>query len=274
MKLFRPRPDQQKTQNEPNNEHDPGHRIHNRILRRRNGGGPVTATTTQWPVIARPGAGLVLVSEANVGAVQRQHTFAEAFRTSWDGAEWPRGLISVTLFAGTAGDTVLTYAQWKDEDSYRALAQHLLPGRSEKIAAAVPGLQPAPPVAYRLYRERHAENGPGPECLAVVRVEFDAPDADERARRVDAVFDALEGGPEPPAGTLSGYFHVSTDGKHVPNYAEWTSEQAHRQALEASGQGTAGKGERWLAVRNFPGAVASGFRRYRLLDSYREGDQA
>lgn len=222
----------------------------------------------QWPVIARPGVGLVLVSETDVGTAQRQRAFAEAFRSAWARAEWPRGLISVSLFAGTAGDTVLTYAQWKDEDAYRSFAHHMLPARREKIASAVPGVQPAPPVAYRLYRERHWENGPEPECLVVVSVEFDRPDADRQVRWVNAVFDALEGEPALPSGGLSGYFHLSTDGKHVLNYAEWTSEQAHREALEASGQGTVGQGERWLAVRHFPGVVASGFRRYRLLDSY------
>ncbi len=233
-----------------------------------------SATTRQWPVIARPGVGLVLVSEANVGTVQRQHAFAEAFRSSWEGEEWPRGLTSVTLFAATDGYTVLTYAQWEDEDSYRVFARHILPGRRERIAAAVPGVQPTPAIAYRLYRERHWENGPEPECLVVVKVEFDSPDADRQTRWVNAVFGALEGEPELPAGGLSGYFHLSRDGKHVLNYAEWTSEQAHRQAIESSGQGTIGKGERWLAVRNFPGVVASGFQRYRLLASHSKEERA
>ena len=227
-----------------------------------------SATTQHWPRIAHPGAGLVLVSEANVGTVQRQHAFAAAFRSSWDGEEWPRGLISVTLFAGADWDTVLTYAQWEDEDSYRAFARSILPARREKISIAVPGVQSTPPIAYRLYRESHRENGPKPGCLVVVRVEFNACDADRQACWVNAVFDALAGEPELPPGGLSGYFHLSTDGKHVLHYAEWTREQAHRQAIESSGQGTIGKGERWLAVRNFPGVVASGFRRYHLLASY------
>ncbi len=232
------------------------------------------ATTPQWPVIARAGAGLVSVSEAKVGTVPWQHAFAEAFRSAWEGEEWPRGLISVTLFAGTAGDTVLTYEQWKHEESYRGFARELLPARREKVAPAVPGVQPAPHVAYRLYRERHWEDGPEPECLVVMRIELDASDVDRQARWVNTVFDALDGEPGLSAGGLSGYFHLSIDGKHVLNYAEWTSEQAHREALEAAGQGTVGEGERWLAVRNFPRVVASAFRRYRLLASYAQEKRA
>jgi NAD(P)-dependent dehydrogenase (short-subunit alcohol dehydrogenase family) len=52
---------------------------------------------------------------------------------------------------------------------------------------------------------------------------------------------------------------------------EWTSEEAHREAIERSGQGSVGSGPKWLEVRNFPGIKSSGFKRYGLAQSLISG---
>jgi hypothetical protein len=82
---------------------------------------------------------------------------------------------------------------------------------------------------------------------------------------VDAVFDALETDENPAPGGISAHFHVSVDGTRALNYAEWTSEAAHVAALENSGQGTVGLGEKWRRVKEFPGTTGGGFTRFRLV---------
>jgi hypothetical protein len=101
----------------------------------------------------------------------------------------------------------------------------------------------------------------------VVSVTFDGPDEARLRAWVDAVFDALAAEEDLHPGGISGHFHVSTDGTRVLNYAEWTSEEAHREALERSSRGAVGSGPRWREVQTFPGLTSSTVRRYRLLGS-------
>ncbi|MEU0217996.1 hypothetical protein ABZ281_24090 [Streptomyces sp. NPDC006265] len=44
---------------------------------------------------------------------------------------------------------------------------------------------------------------------------------------------ALDDDPEGHAGLVSAHFHLSTDGGHVLNYAEWPSADAYDRALAA-----------------------------------------
>jgi hypothetical protein len=46
------------------------------------------------------------------------------------------------------------------------------------------------------------------------------------------------------------------------NYAEWTTEKEHREALEKPGQGP-----KWSQVQSFPGVLSAGFKRYQLVRS-------
>lgn len=165
---------------------------------------------------------------------------------------WPEGLLSFSTFAATDGETMLAYTQWAAGAAGHQFLSELTGGE---------------PVEYRLYRSQTRENPPPPGCIVVVKVEFDGPDEQRQRRWVDTVFEALEGETEPHPGGISGHFHVSTDGTRVLNYAEWTDEQAHRDALESSRQGTVGSSPGWQRVRDFPGVRGSGFRRYHPMRS-------
>lgn len=196
------------------------------------------------PDIARADAGTVLIVETSAVT---EDVFAELERKPW-----PEGLISFSTFAGTDGETTLTYTQWSEGTAGRAFLR---------------ALTGAEPVEYRLYRSQTREDPPVPGCVVVVSVEFDGPDHQRQRQWVDTVLGALATETELHPGGISGHFHVSTDGTRVLNYAEWTDEQAHRDALARSGQGTVGSSAEWQKVLAFPGVRDSGFRRYRLLRS-------
>ncbi|MGH1555404.1 hypothetical protein ACRAWF_36875 [Streptomyces sp. L7] len=59
------------------------------------------------------------------------------------------------------------------------------------------------------------------------------------------MFEPLENEPAPHPGGTAARFHLSTDGTRVLNYAEWTSAQAHLEALAAPGDGIGSATLRW-----------------------------
>jgi hypothetical protein len=227
--------------------------------------------SSKLPDITRSDVGTVLVSEWKAGSPERQRAFEEAFLAAWEGMPWPQGLLSVNLFLSTDGEIVLNYAQWTGDEAYLQFAQNHLQSRVEQIDRAVPGIKRAETVNYRLYRSGVRRDAPVPGCVVIVSVEFDGPDERRQRLWVDTVFEALEAETEPHPGGISGHFHISVDGDRVLNYAEWTSEEAHREAIERSGQGSIGSGHRWRQVRSFPGIKSSGYKRYRLAHSLISG---
>jgi Antibiotic biosynthesis monooxygenase len=226
---------------------------------------------SKLPDITRSDVGAVLVSEWKAGSPERQRALVEAFIAAWEGAPWPQGLLSVNLFLSADGEIVLIYAQWTGEEAYRQFAQTHLLSRVQQIDRAVPGIERSGPISYRLYRSGVRRDAPVPGCVVIVSVEFDGPDELRQRRWVDTVFEALEAETELHPGGISGHFHLSVDGARVLNYAEWISEDAHREAIERSGQGSVGSGPRWRQVRNFPGIKSSGYKRYRLERSLISG---
>jgi len=223
--------------------------------------------SSKLPDITRPDAGAILVSEWKVGKPERQQALVEAFVVAWEGAPWPHGLLSVNLFLSTDGEMVLNYTQWTGDEDYQKFAQTHLRPRVEQIDRAVPGIERSGPINYRLYRSGVRPDAPVPGCVVIVSVEFDGPDEQRQRRWVDNVFEALEAETDLHPGGISGHFHISVDGARVLNYAEWTSEEAHREAIERSGQGSVGSGPKWRQVRNFPGIKSGGYKRYRLAHS-------
>jgi len=223
--------------------------------------------SSTFPDITRSDVGTVLVSEWKVGSPERQRALVEAFLAAWEEAPWPQGLLSGNLFLSTDGEIVLNYAQWTGDEAYRQFAQAHLRPHVEQIDRAVPGIERSGPVNYRLYRSGVRRDAPVPGCVVIVSVEFDGPDEWRQRQWVDTVFEALEAETEPHPGGISGHFHLSVDGARVLNYAEWTSEGAHREAIERSGQGSVGSGPKWRQVRSFPGIKSSGYKRYRLKHS-------
>ncbi|MBB4917733.1 antibiotic biosynthesis monooxygenase [Streptosporangium saharense] len=176
----------------------------------------------------------------------RHHAPLETVTASWQDRPWPEDLVSVNAYVSTDGEDVLVYEQWAIDPP----AAHSTMG--------------AEPVAYRLYRSGARQDAPVPGCVVIVSVEFVGPDRRRQERWIDTVFDALAAETDPHPGGISGHFHVSLDGTRVLNYAEWTDEASHREALANSGQGTVGSAPEWRRVLEFPGVRESGVRRYRL----------
>jgi hypothetical protein len=200
--------------------------------------------SAQLPDPARADAGLVLSSERAVGGADLLVPAADAVIAAWDGVPWPAGLLTYSLFLDADGDRLLYYAQWTD-----AAAADRFEGSGEHIS-------------YRLYRGGRSTEGEVPGAIVAVRVDTDD-DALARAW-VDAVFAALAGTDGLPAGGLGGFFHVSTDGRHVLNYAEWISAEAHRQALARSGGRGIASGPLWDKVQTMPGVRPQSVTRYHL----------
>lgn len=204
----------------------------------------MTINQVARPDFARTDVDAVLVAETTVGAAD--------VLARLEKEPWPAGLISFNTLASTDGEASLVYTQWAEGAADPGLVRRVSGGD---------------PVEYRLYRSGIRENSPVPGCIVVVSVEFDGADAQRLRRWVDTVFGALASEDKPAAGGISGHFHVSTDGTRVLNYAEWTDEQSHRDALARSGQGTVGVSDEWRKVQEVPGVRGSGFRRYQMVRS-------
>lgn len=59
--------------------------------------------------------------------------------------------------------------------------------------------------------------------------------------------------PEPPAGEISAFFHLSLDGTQILHIGEWTSAQAHKDAYTRPGWGVGSATPEWEFMRNYPG---------------------
>ncbi len=216
------------------------------------------------PDPVRPDAGIVAVTEFQVGGADQQQALFAASRAAWDALSWPATLLSVSWLASLDGLNTLAYAQWRDESEFEAFGRTHRPILADRFRQAVPALVASPPVFYRHYRSSVRPDAPVAGCIVAVAVEFDGPDEARQRAWVDAVFDALASEPQPPAGGIAAHFHVSTDGTRVLNYAEWIDEASHKAALERSGSGSIGTGPKWRAVQTFPGLKGGRVTRHRF----------
>jgi hypothetical protein len=229
---------------------------------------PVTAPVPlSHPVVDRPEAGIVAVTEFPTGTAERQQALLDASAAAWAGLEWPRTMLSLTWLTSLDGTKALAYVQWESDAEFASYARTHRPVLTERLRAALPGVSLAPPTFYRRYRSGTRPDPPAPGCIVIVSVAFDGPDEARQRGWIDTVFEALASEPEPPPGGISGHFHVSTDGTRVLNYAEWIDAESHRAALERSGQGTVGASPVWQRVRAFPGVASSDVTRYRIARS-------
>ncbi|SFO18134.1 antibiotic biosynthesis monooxygenase [Amycolatopsis rubida] len=204
----------------------------------------MTVNHVARPDFARTDVDAVLVAETSVEAAD--------VLARLEKEPWPTGLISFNALAGNDGEGSLVYTQWAEETAD--------PGLVRRVSGS-------DPVEYRLYRSVNRDHSVVPGCVVVVSVEFDSADAQRQRRWVDTVFGAMASEDKPAPGGISGHFHVSTDGTRALNYAEWTDEQSHRDALARSGRGTVGVSDEWRKVQDFPGVRGGGFRRYRMVRS-------
>jgi len=214
------------------------------------------------PVISRPGVGTILVSLWIVGSLERQRAAVDAMMAEYHRLGPPAGLLSLSCFASPEGSTVLNYAQWTSDEAHREFQRADRPVLAQGVDEVVPGIERPGVTRYRLYRSFHPGGAPGqPGCIAVVTIHFDRPG---RARRwVDEVVSELAT-VDPVPGLVANHFHVSTDETRALNYAEWTDEQAHRDAVDGD-RGPIGRhGPVGRLFRTRPGVKHLGFERYQL----------
>ncbi|MFE7131945.1 antibiotic biosynthesis monooxygenase [Streptomyces sp. NPDC057638] len=216
------------------------------------------------PALGREGVGVVSVSTWDVGTPERQRATLRAIEETWRKHGWPdhAALLSYSVHIGDDGRTLLHYGQWRDQAAYEDFFAHYRDARNGEIDAAVPGIERLELNFYRLYRGQ-GDQDRVPGSVVIVEAEFDGPDQDRVRRWIDGVHTALDSDTGADVGGgIGGWFHVSTDGTRMVNYAEWESAEAHQKALDASGEGVGSDTEEWAAVRAFPGVVTSRVRRY------------
>lgn len=217
--------------------------------------------TDRLPDPARTDAGIVLSSEWALGTPERQKSAAAALVDAWQRNPWPDGLLTYAIYLDTDGDLIRHYSQWTSEAAFDEFIRSGRQPRLDLIDATVPGIERRDLAKYRLYRGNRADDGRIPGAIVAVRVDTDSKELAEIW--VDAVFEALEQDKNLPAGGIGAFFHISTDGKHVLNYAEWISAEAHKQALAATGGGIS-RGPMWDRVQTMPGVRHVSVTRYRL----------
>ncbi len=224
----------------------------------------MTRRTDAHPDLTHPEVGAPFFSTWRVGTPLRQKQTVEAIATTWERRPWPAdGLLGYHVYTGHDGSTLLHHSQWRGDQAYEAFVRTHRQERVDEIDTAVPGIERLGLGRYRHYRSGSREGDPRvPGCVVIVDIEFEGPDPDRQRAWVDAVFEALEGEPNPHPGGISAHFHLSTDGTRVLNYAEWESAQAHIDALAAPGSGIGSQTELWHRVQNWPGLKSSTVSRY------------
>jgi hypothetical protein len=225
----------------------------------------MTGRADLLPVIARPDAEVSTFSEWTTGTPERQHAALDA----WANRARPEGMLSYTCLLSTDGSTLRHHTQWTDDASRRRFWNAESPeaaptrlaesqvARVRTIDEVVPGIERDGLAVYDLYHS-HLAAGPAPStgCVVIVTIDFEGPDRHRQAHWVDTVVSALETDPDATPGLIAAHFHRSIDGAKVVNYAEWTSEQAHHDALDQGADGLAQTDRpEWRRVAEFAGVT-------------------
>lgn len=208
------------------------------------------------PAIDRADVTTALVEEVITEDADCQSAAAAAVVKHWENTEWPEGLVAQSLFTGTDGKSLLTYAQWSSSDgSEEALRESHSAVRPDWRTL---GFEPGVPKAYELYRVVRPTSLPDPlpvvECFPAA---FFAMDGRDAARDwVDGLLDneeENEGKDRAYPGALAANFHVAADGTGIFLLSEWVSEaeavehikEVIEPLLEYMGQAEAGAGRRY-----------------------------
>lgn len=168
----------------------------------------------------------VVTTQWDVGDRSGQRRVADALMMAW--GTLPAGCQSVECLLSTDGKEVLTYESWESTRAYEsaigmgrvtageaAVDRAAVVVRSESTISRAHGIRPpAPP------------GGPYAGCVVVVAISTAS--AVHQQRAADMIAELSDQG-EP--GALGGHVLFSTDGCRVHLFAEWTSEEAHREAL-------------------------------------------
>ncbi|MFF3378945.1 antibiotic biosynthesis monooxygenase family protein [Streptomyces sp. NPDC002680] len=198
------------------------------------------------PRVRRPDVVSVHVSHWYVPDRERGLADLHDLVAQWTTTPWPEEVLSFSCFLGTDDDTVLTYTQCAEPGAYR------------RMLDALGGVARAEAVEYRPHRSVVLDSTATPGCVIVAMFDVDGPDRQELI--VEAVADTVAdpAGRRDP-GLLSANFHVSRDGTRVLNYAEWTSDEAHRAFLAGATHTTTRR-----VSDDTPGVRPIGFKRYHL----------
>ncbi|MDH6435214.1 hypothetical protein M2158_003691 [Streptomyces sp. SAI-144] len=208
------------------------------------------------PSIGRPDVTTALVEEAVLGDPARVEAAAAAVVAHWESAAWPTGLLSLTLFTGTDGTSLLTYAQWSTADgSEEALRTAYATLRPDWRTL---GFEPGEPRAFALYRRVQPTVLPDPlPPVGCYPAAFFSMNGGDTARSwTDGLLGTEEktvGEDRSYPGAIAANFHVSADDSGIFLLSEWASEAealVHIKAeieplLEYMGQAEAGAGRRY-----------------------------
>ncbi|GAB2738520.1 hypothetical protein [Streptomyces bullii] len=218
----------------------------------------MTRRTIEHPDVTDSRIGAPFFSTWRVGTPERQRETVEAIGRTWERRTWPTAdLLAYHVYTGHDGSTLLHYSQWASEAAYEAFVKVHRQERVDEIDVLVPGIERVGLGRYWRHRSRERAVGDArvPGLVVAVRIDFPAEAAEERAHWVDLVLKALADDPVGHRGLISAHFHLSTDGSHVLNYAEWESARAYDEVLAAPGEGIGAPTEQWERVRMYPGVT-------------------
>ncbi|WP_049574834.1 hypothetical protein [Streptomyces sp. SBT349] len=191
-----------------------------------------------------------------------QRAAADAAMARWRVGPWPEGCLSVTALLSTDGGLVLFSARWRDLASADAPWEGAL-AEARAVAEVEPletlKARPAEAFAWREEERERPEEGPFPGCTVYIVIGTAGPA--EQAQVAETIAGHVAGTPN-PAG-IGGQLLFTLDGTRVINWAEWTSEEAHREAVGAPALG----GARGIfdGMEGIEGLRMNRFQRYRAL---------
>ncbi|MEV7285938.1 hypothetical protein AB0O01_15435 [Streptomyces sp. NPDC093252] len=219
------------------------------------------------PDLLLPEVGAPYFSTWRVGTPERQRLTVDAFAATWERRPWPaRELISHHVYLGHDGGTLLHHAQWASPAGYEGFFKTRRQETVDEIDTAVPGIERLSLNRYSRYRSRERAAGDArvPELIVTVRIDFEPGAAGRRTDWIDTLLATQDLDAEGHRGLISAHFHLSDDGTHVLNYAEWADDTAYDEVIAgaaAAGRGAdggagggAGAGE-WEKVRAYPGVT-------------------
>jgi methylaspartate ammonia-lyase len=201
-----------------------------------------------FPDVWRTDSGIALVSTLYVGTPAEQRAEAKRVTAVYREQPLPTGFISFSTFGSTDGETLLTYAQWANDETYRQFARTLDPSKDEIRTE---------PTRFVPYRSSVLDHHANPGVLVVPTFDVDGPD--RQRKPVDALVDGPLSKLIP--GLFASHFHVSLDGSRVLNWAEWADEAAHDDFMQ-----TSLPAECFEAI-TMPGVRGIGGKRYTPLES-------
>ncbi|KMS80016.1 hypothetical protein ACH49_09925 [Streptomyces leeuwenhoekii] len=225
----------------------------------------MTRRTAAHPDLTRTDVAAPFFSTWRVGTPERQRQAVEAIARAWERRPWPgEGLQAYHVYTGHDGETLMHHSRWVSEQAYEAFSKTRRQERVDEIDTAVPDIERLGLHRYRYHRsrERAAGDERTPGLIVTVRIGFEEAAAGRRADWIDLVLKALADEPAEHRGLIAAHFHLSTDGSHVLNYAEWESAPAYDEALAAPGRGIGAATELWERVRTYPGVTGFTGSRY------------